>query len=333
MSKISTNSRASIDIVELSAVVDEIISNNPGFIVRNGSLIILVIILSVIAYMGFIKYPNIIKTTAKLNYIYKNYKIFKKNDLQIPTILVKDSQYIKKGDVMGYYVNIKVYNNILFLKAAIDSINIDEKQTKLKLDYLKNKDLGDFEKNYLSFYHKYIQFHRNVNYKVSDSISSKENVLDKQQRDNMLNNIKLDIYKWENENLIIAKDSGIICLLSDSLNKNANEILNISITHYSMKALISQKDMEQIKLGEKVVLKFTAYPWQTYGIVDGVISSNEFSIYNSNELVINISLPKGLVTSHLKSIKPIDGLSASAEIITNSYSFLEKLYPKSVGGQ
>jgi Cation efflux system protein CusB domain 1 len=50
----------------LSREVQEIISNQPNWIIRNGLLMLLFIILIIIAVAWFIKYPEIITTNARL---------------------------------------------------------------------------------------------------------------------------------------------------------------------------------------------------------------------------------------------------------------------------
>jgi HlyD family secretion protein len=72
-------------------------------------------------------------------------------------------------------------------------------------------------------------------------------------------------------------------------------------------------------------LKFQSYPFQEYGSVQGRI---EFISHIPDEkgYLAKVSFTNGLTTTYKKKIQYRDGLTASAEVITQDMRLLDRLY-------
>lgn len=80
-----------------------------------------------------------------------------------------------------------------------------------------------------------------------------------------------------------------------------------------------------MKPGQQVLLKFNAYNDAEFGSVVGKI---EFisAIPTDSGYMAKVSLPNGLRTNYNKQIYYRDGLKATADIITENMSLLERFY-------
>ncbi len=88
---------------------------------------------------------------------------------------------------------------------------------------------------------------------------------------------------------------------------------------------IPQSNFGKIKVGESVLLKFQAYPYEQYGSVEGKL---EFisPIPTDSGYAAKIKLPDGLITNYGKQIEYRDGLISTAQIITQNMRLLQRFY-------
>ena len=89
------------------------------------------------------------------------------------------------------------------------------------------------------------------------------------------------------------------------------------------KALLPIVRSGKVKTGQKVIIRFVNYPDQEFGIVDGMVSSISLVPLEDNYQV-EISLPKGLTTNYGKTLPVTFEMKASAEIVTEDQSLLER---------
>jgi HlyD family secretion protein len=88
---------------------------------------------------------------------------------------------------------------------------------------------------------------------------------------------------------------------------------------------IPQSNFGKVKTGQKVLLKFQAYPDAEFGSVTGKINFIS-SIPSDSGYLAKVSLPYGLITNYKKQIQFRDGLIANSEIITENMRLLQRFY-------
>ena len=88
---------------------------------------------------------------------------------------------------------------------------------------------------------------------------------------------------------------------------------------------IFKGDLSKVKTGQKVLLKFLAYPPEQYGFVSGKI---EFiPIISTDTMVpVKVFLPDGLITNRNKIIPFNSGLIAQGEVIKGKIYLIDRLY-------
>lgn len=94
---------------------------------------------------------------------------------------------------------------------------------------------------------------------------------------------------------------------------------------YFVELLIPQYNFGKVKKGQKVLLKFQAYPFEQYGSVAGTIDFINSTPSDSGYLA-KVSLHNGLITNYNKSLQYRYGLYAQADIVTEDMRLLERFY-------
>lgn len=81
----------------------------------------------------------------------------------------------------------------------------------------------------------------------------------------------------------------------------------------------------KVKVGQRVIIRFTSYPDQEFGIVKGQVSSISL-VPNQNNYMIEILLPDGLHTNYKKELPFSPEMEAQADIITDDLRLIERFF-------
>ncbi|HTI10363.1 MAG TPA: HlyD family efflux transporter periplasmic adaptor subunit [Puia sp.] len=146
-----------------------------------------------------------------------------------------------------------------------------------------------------------------------------------------LNTFKSQVDDWKFKYVLSAPISGKF-VFSTFLQENQQLQLNQTVgyinpydSHYFAEMYIPQNNFGKVKVGQKVILKFSAYPFQEYGAVYGKIEYISH-IGTDSGYLSKISLPDGLLTSSRRHLQYEDRLMASAQIVTRDQSLLGRVY-------
>ncbi|MBI3137133.1 MAG: HlyD family efflux transporter periplasmic adaptor subunit [Sphingobacteriales bacterium] len=148
-----------------------------------------------------------------------------------------------------------------------------------------------------------------------------------------LNTYRNLIEDWKKKYILTAPSSGVL-KFSDFFEEGRfmshKQIIGYIFSEIDTcyaQMTISQRSFGKIKVGQKVLLKFASYPNQEFGYVSGKIEMIKNITTDSGFLSL-VSFPKGLVTNYGKKIIFVEGISADAEIITESNRLSDRLWGK-----
>jgi len=101
--------------------------------------------------------------------------------------------------------------------------------------------------------------------------------------------------------------------------------VNPGNSRYYAQVNLPQANFGKIDTGQKVQLRFDAYPYQEFGFVSGRLSYIS-KIPSDSGFLANIELPEGLTTNYKMPLQYRNGLRAQALIITRDARLPERLY-------
>lgn len=102
----------------------ELINSDPGFLVRWGITILLILALLLSGVTWFIRYPDIVNANARLNSINAPKEIFANAQGKLTALFVKNGDVVKKNQVIGYIESTGSHRQVISLEAALDSLAI-----------------------------------------------------------------------------------------------------------------------------------------------------------------------------------------------------------------
>lgn len=149
------NEPTTINRYQRSEMVQEIVSNKPGFLIRYGTVFFLFTIILLVAACWFIQYPDIVSANAKLTSINAPKEIVTKASGKLVKLFAKENEQANTGDILGYMESTASHEELIRLSKNIDTAAVLFNRNNLfdALSFLQNDyiDLGELQINYQSF--------------------------------------------------------------------------------------------------------------------------------------------------------------------------------------
>lgn len=106
---------------------------------------------------------------------------------------------------------------------------------------------------------------------------------------------------------------------------NVFDVIPTNESGYIGKVKAPAQNSGKIKLGQTVNIRLANYPDREFGIIKGKINAISLTPDSAGNLLINVSLPKGLHTSYKKQIIFQQEMTGTADIVTEDLRLIERL--------
>jgi multidrug resistance efflux pump len=134
-----------------SEQVQEILTKMPSWMIRWGSVVVFLVILSVVVFSYFIKYPEIISSQIIITTQNPPEKLVAKTSGKIEVILTRDNALVNEKFPLAIIENSANYKDVFLLKRKMDSIKIDTKLIDFDFRDLSLLQLGPIQPAYSAF--------------------------------------------------------------------------------------------------------------------------------------------------------------------------------------
>lgn len=143
-----------------SEEIQEIISVVPSWIVRWGITVILSIMAGVILMSSIIHYPDIVRTSLKVNSMNPPKAILAKQNGKLAQILVEDGQTVYKHQPLAYLETIADPKDVSELTSGLKTLQQSFIKNELKklTGLPTNLNLGELQNAYQLFYQEFIDY-------------------------------------------------------------------------------------------------------------------------------------------------------------------------------
>lgn len=144
---------------KISDEVQEIITSVPKWILRWGITLIFSVVFGIVLLSALIQYPDIVKTTLKVNSLNSPKPVLAKQNGKLIRLLVKDGEVVKKNQALAFFESTASHEDVLRLNIVLKNfqnniLNLVENQSALPTGL----NLGELQGSYQSFYQQYLQY-------------------------------------------------------------------------------------------------------------------------------------------------------------------------------
>lgn len=135
---------------------------------------------------------------------------------------------------------------------------------------------------------------------------------------------------WEDRNVLTAPLNGIVDL-EDYSREKVIEAGDIAFSVSSKdqgrehaRAVLPVENSGKVKLGQRAILRLQSYPEEEFGTLEGYVRRISVSS-KGDQYIVEIALPRGLVTTYGRRLSPERILVGTADIVTEELRLIERL--------
>ncbi|MBB5645167.1 HlyD family secretion protein [Pedobacter cryoconitis] len=143
-----------------SEEVNEIITAVPSWVLRRGITVVFLVILSIILLAAFIRYPDVISTSLKINSLNAPKPVYAKRAGKLTELLLPEKKRVELGTPIAFLESTGSHRDVLKLSAQLKSLREMVLSAKPLSLYLlsPNSNLGELQAAYQNFYQQYVQY-------------------------------------------------------------------------------------------------------------------------------------------------------------------------------
>jgi len=219
-------------------------------------------------------------------------------------------------------------NKSLFDKGVISAQNYESKQ----LEY------AQAERNYKNFESSISQIREGISnaYKTSKGTEinrTKEEMILLKNVIQSFNQLKNSIKDWEFKYVFKSNIKGTVSFLNfwnKNQNVNQGDLIFIIIPSESSSFIARLKTPAQnsgkINVGQSVNIKVENFPDTEFGVLNGKVKNMSVIPDENGSYLVDVELPKKLITSYKKEIQFKQEMKGAAEIITEDLRLIERFF-------
>ena len=293
-----------------SEEVQEVMGQIPAWIVRWGVTVLFAVVLALLVGSYFFKYPDVIATEMTLTSREPVVKVVARSSGKISGLYVFNGQDVKMDALLGVVENPARTEHVLRLKKLLARY-MEEPE---RLSYYLLQDvwlLGDIQPAYMSLASKDVSA-RDYRASVGQLLAA--------------------IHAWEMSYCLVAPSDGRVQLL---VQEAPNQYLSSGDVFARIvpnegetwvgRALLPLQRSGKVKAGQRVIVRFTNFPDQEFGIVNGCLSSVSL-VPTEDNYMVEIAFPDGLTTNYGKLLPVSHEMKATAEIVTDDLRLIERFF-------
>ncbi|MBT2559787.1 HlyD family efflux transporter periplasmic adaptor subunit [Pedobacter sp. ISL-68] len=142
-----------------SEEVNEIITAVPSWILRWGITMVFSILGGIILLSSFINYPDIVKTTLKVNCLNAPKPVQAKQTGKLTRLLISEGQAVEAGQPLAYFESTAKAEDILKLNYELKLVQSRISKRNFETIVLpEGLNLGEIQGSYQNFYQQYLQY-------------------------------------------------------------------------------------------------------------------------------------------------------------------------------
>ncbi len=136
-----------------SEEVQEILTRVPHWMIRWGNIVILLLLVMLLLFAYFIRYPDIITAEITITTQIPPEKLVAKTSGKIEAILIADKSKIAENTPLAIIENSANYKDVFLLKSILDTISLTN--SKFPFEKLEAAQLGEIENSFALFQKEY----------------------------------------------------------------------------------------------------------------------------------------------------------------------------------
>ena len=323
------NSANHEDVFRLKSIIDTIRVNNESFHFPIDSIPIL--------FLGDIE-----TSFALFENDYIHYQL---NREYRPLSYVADANQYSLAQLNRRLESLLSQKKINALELEFERKNLKRHQMLFEKGVISEQDYEEKQMTFAQAERNYVNFESSIS-QIREAIgmankTSKGTQIDRIKEEKTLlkntiqsfNQLKKSIKDWENLYVLKSNIKGAVTFLNYwSVNQTVDiddlvfTVIPEDYSSFVGKLKSPAQNSGKIKLGQKVNINLENYPDTEFGVLEGKVENISLIPNDEGQYLINVNLPKELITSYGKRISFKHEMRGVAEIITEDLRLFERFF-------
>lgn len=312
------------DIELRSNEVQEVMNHIPSSILRYGITVLFIIVCLLIIGSAFFNYPDTVETEFTLTTQSPPAYITAGSGGRIESLYVRNKQTVRKGEILGVIENIARMEELYYLREKTKQWKASGSQTEQirSIFFSRIPELGSVQAAYsacLLAWNNYLQNMQKSRIHETELINTVASLI-------------TSISEWEKNYLLTAPTDGTVAFMQlweEKQQVEKGETMFVIIPTDALKpigkVLLPMDGIGKVKIGQRAIIRLPAFPEQEFGFIEGKVVSISPVPDSEGRYILEISMPRGLITNYGKELPLIKTISGTASIVTKEKTLLSKL--------
>ena len=296
--------------------VQEVLGSVPPWILRYGIAFLGVTFFILLLCCYFIKYPEVISTEVAITTMSPPIRVRVHQSGRIHYLLGQGRQIVSKGQAIGVMEDPVPYEDVRTLRLLMEKYRSGMCRVDSVRQVLSSRSysLGSMHMPYVHLL-KILAYDR--------TLGTPEGQL-------AIIELWASLVDWEDRNVLTAPLNGIVDL-EDYSREKVIEAGDIAFSVSSKdqgrehaRAVLPVENSGKVKLGQRAILRLQSYPEEEFGTLEGYVRRISVSS-KGDQYIVEIALPRGLVTTYGRRLSPERILVGTADIVTEELRLIERL--------
>ena len=296
--------------------VQEVLGSVPPWILRYGIAFLGVTFFILLLCCYFIKYPEVISTEVAITTMSPPIRVRVHQSGRIHYLLGQGRQIVSKGQAIGVMEDPAPYEDVRTLRLLMEKYRSGMCRVDSVRQVLSSRSysLGSMQMPYVHLL-KILAYDR--------TLGTPEGQL-------AIIELWASLVDWEDRNVLTAPLNGIVDL-EDYSREKVIEAGDIAFSVSSKdqgrehaRAVLPVENSGKVKLGQRAILRLQSYPEEEFGTLEGYVRRISVSS-KGDQYIVEIALPRGLVTTYGRRLSPERILVGTADIVTEELRLIERL--------
>jgi len=246
--------------------IQEILGTPPGWILRFGTLIFLIIIVILIWLSYWIQYPDVVENEIIVSFNDPPTKLISPKSGYLNELHTKHNQQVKKGQLLISYNSEADYLDVLSLYEKLLWVKLTNQTSIISLSLTENYSIGDLQKYLIQFLDKQKQYKLRTNgeVEIANKTDKQRQILSLQNgiqyslnlKENLSTQIENNQIQIKNEEAMVKMDKFSQSELNKTKDKLTYIISNLNATEAEIKdkqfkISILRSDLINLKAGSE----------------------------------------------------------------------------------
>ncbi len=143
-----------LNIINRSSEVQEVLGSPPSWLVRYGSMLALLVVVSLACISVMVEYPDVVKGEITIYSTDPESRLFSQRNNYIDQVLVNNEDTVKKGDLLVVFEDQANFIDVLHLEELLSGVRDLNTEELLRLDPPRDMMLGSVESSLYDFSEK-----------------------------------------------------------------------------------------------------------------------------------------------------------------------------------